>query len=224
MLTCEGNNLGMAQRPVPQVLYKFAKRKWAHAMCSAGIFRIGTLYDFRREEHAECIADKDEGKRNTFERIAKTILTAESQSWVSKSAMTIMPGIKVEVKNSTFTAPSNSPDCFLYCFSETSESSAVSTNNYDAVVQITNPVEFAHHLAVAAHLSRIIVTGQCRYIGRHHEIGNDPDVAPVFLKPESFCFQREWRSVWEVPAGRVAQPFLVHAPDARKYCRLMPMR
>jgi hypothetical protein len=192
-------------------------------MCHAGVFRIGTLHDYRRGEvHEVGIADTGEGQRDIHEIWDNKVETAETQSWISKRFVGLRPGQSILMSGNHAVVRQNAEDAFVYCLSESRERAAITTAKYDAVVEVRDPFKFASLLVRAIQGMRWDI-GACRYIGRSEDVRKESGVDIALLKEPSDAYQREWRIVTTAAPGRRIEPFNVHCPAARELCRIVPI-
>jgi hypothetical protein len=123
----------------------------------------------------------------------------------------------------TLEARENHPDCFIYCFSETTQADVDS--NYDACIEIVDPLRFILDLSIAAGFfepSDKVAFGKCRYVGRDQKVGSELNLPMAFRKPASYVKQQEWRAVWFRTSVPPTAPIDVLCPPAAKLCRQVP--
>lgn len=58
-------------------LYRYTSKSYTNNLFSLCIIRIGTLHDFRREEHKQGIADPQEGKKSVEHHIQQAFFNEQ---------------------------------------------------------------------------------------------------------------------------------------------------
>jgi hypothetical protein len=224
-LTSERCMSARTPRPtrVPDVLYKFTARRYAELMVNEGVFRIGTLHDFRRiERHAELIGDAEEGIK-VVEDAAEgdRVETPETQSWVSRHLFKLAPGAGLLLKGSPMLKVKvDEPDCLIYCFTESSNPDA--WPDCDTCVEIRDPRAFICEISRSAGLGDEFKMGKCVYKQRVEQT-DDPEADPaVLIKPAKYAHQQEWRALLALrPCRQVDRPVNVHCSSAARFCRII---
>lgn len=204
----------------PSSLFKFTKQCYADQMLTKGAFRIGTLHDYRRTEHVVQIQDAGEGTRSTYEYHGNGRIVGTEGSWVANSIFKPVPDRQISLSGIALAVVENHPDCFIYCFSETAQADV--ETNYDACIEILDPLRFILDLSIAAGFSEPsdkVAFGKCRYVGRDQEVGAELDIPMAFRKPASYMMQQEWRAVWFHTSVSPTAPIDVLCPQAAKLCR-----
>ena len=170
-----------------------------------GCLRVGTLHDFRRQEHRDGISDPQEGKKTVAWPIEKVLATGINDPNSHKlSQFGIMTGpTEVQFENITIARSFDFPDCFLYCMSH--ECSRVVMRQFagaDSCVEIINPNGFFQALTEVLN-EHIPVTFQgiheCQYQERTEEWNHfDWGTHPAIIKEPipRFIAQKEIRALW----------------------------
>lgn len=217
---------------MPPVFYKFTDSRYVWGMLNMGVFRIGTLYDYRRvERYPEPIGDSGEGKTVVEDTVVRrTFATGkdfESTSWVLRQSFGIEAGAtNFTFENSGASTSIEMRDHFLYCFSEAPTRAAA--GGYDACVEIRNPPRFIELLSRASGL--VCGVGgpyapfgfeKCIYAERRSKPSTyRADVQrAILLKPPRFQHQREWRCIWSFGSRSPIEPLKVMCPEAGLLCR-----
>lgn len=68
----------------PKTLYKYMELSHAQSLLTMGVFRIGTLYDYRKNEHGEGITDINEATLTPRTLIKNEILGPRSRPELRK--------------------------------------------------------------------------------------------------------------------------------------------
>jgi hypothetical protein len=211
---------------VPDVLYKYTKRKYAQAMLRDGVFLIGTLYDFRdQEKHGDRIGDSDEGvltvtERNTFAQTEQIL-----QSEIMSKFIDASPDSTVTVIGGTFTFEGHFQDAYVYCMSAMADRALLNEFKADTCVRIERADYFVSELAKCLKYQGYgtgqLIAGACAYATREiaHDAPNRPH--PALLKAQRFSSQREVRAVFR--PVREPKQILLTCPTARRYLTIQSL-
>ena len=86
-------------------LYKYLKKEYAEKLLNDGIFRIGTLYDFRCEESlGAVVGDRQEGKKTTDSKFKNEHWTSDNYPYSARSVVNVA-GVgdwRINARNVTF--------------------------------------------------------------------------------------------------------------------------
>lgn len=185
-------------KPLPTV-YKYTHREHAEAMINEGKVRLGTLYDYRRQEHGGAIGDTDEGiykvfSDEDFEYTGPSGASPFHRHFIKGEGHARFQGIRFEHRRVTHNA-------YMFCcsseFSESMMQKYRAEPGYDACVRINAPVRFFDEISKV--LGREItdwVVGNCVYLKREFHHTQEPDTSPGFVKDPLYAWQKEVRAVW----------------------------
>jgi len=221
----------------PPVLYKYTELKHAIAMVRHGAVRIGTMYDYRKEEsHGAAIGDSGEGTKTTYiighgEEITSNEQLPEflrGRTYIGKqlpSSFIPPPGGFVQCEKMILTGKLslnlNCEDCYLFCTSAAFDLAIMDQfTGADACVQIHNPVPFL--AAITCYITdkaQLFGVHACCYQDRQAEHTQDKGYHPALIKPVRYASQREWRAIW-APTSHPIQPFILPSPTLARYCSL----
>lgn len=164
-------------------VYKAVKREHALSFFRSGSLRVGTLYDFRREEHASGIADAQEGMHSSTGAHDGVIFQASVQA----------------------------RDGYIFSVSEDCDTNRFNGAGYDAVYRIDSPLFFDEIAKVLAKqmmmfppmIAKVIYEEPAAInedISRRLTAGSSEEEAlppTAFLKRPSEAYQREVRFYME---------------------------
>jgi len=125
----------------PKILYKYMKSCEAQALLKMGVFRVGTLYDYKSDEYGAMITDVHEGVLNPRTHV-------ENETWQSETRpelrgfINVRHDAKVSVRNTTFKSSIRSENCYLYCFSDKFCTSLYHAFDSDTCIVIDDPKNF----------------------------------------------------------------------------------
>ena len=209
-------------------LFKFLTKKNTQKLLDRGSVRIGTLYDYRKEEkYKGKILDKDEGRKKIILRPPNGIYKADElcQLGLPISGQGIM-----DMGNSVFVMQQESPDCYLYptssAFFTDSLFQSVEEDEKNSCILIKDPELFFEKISKAKEMKDSEYRGfhPCKYIGREFEIQNmgkrDPvvDFHPALLKPSGYKDHREVRAIWEPKNTMPIEPKTFEIPQLSDLC------
>ena len=75
----------------PSTLYKYGRQCHTELLLQMGVVRVGTLYDFRKEEHKRGISDPTEGKNQVYAPLKTPLDEATISIFVSLSLALLAP-------------------------------------------------------------------------------------------------------------------------------------
>lgn len=212
---------------LPGVLFKYTALKYAAALATLGLIRVGTLADFRGIEHG-VRSDCDEGVFREKRYYPELFLDAPPEDPFLKRAIRIDPGAAAGGLYFSDLRVSNAyPGLNFHalCLS-TKDYSADEANaidpNYNSCVRIDDPGGFIRSLSqgIAAH-GFWVGGDMVSYGTREPARGFGPRrINPAFIKDPKFSHEAEWRGLW-YPLSSVPKPFNVLVPELARYCTLL---
>lgn len=173
-------------------------------MMQEGEILIGTLYDFRQQEHKE-IGDKNEGTKKSITDFPEGALIKDGKEWESKlghlkrSNISYVKGeVKIEPKTK-FIGIDDVPDAYVYCTSQIYDPGLKSRFSDATCIEICDPEIFSKEILkelVARELTyNLCLRDKCRYIG--HNVDYTIQTTAHFLKdPDKYMHQVEYRFVF----------------------------
>lgn len=223
-----------------EFLYKYTESKWVENIIKRGIFRIGTLYEYRSYEQKE-IGDPFEGIKQfafskardalslTFEDFDKKLRMAgdnkknlenfrrKLKSYSEKELDTVPVAFEVHV-----------PDCYIFCTTKKFDADVMRSFGCDACIEIANPSFFFKELskAMASHATHATMDS-CIYDSRFGMFENRNKCRPQILKDLSLKHQEEMRMIWDPKHPHLQtdiktstlKPKIIQRIQAARFCR-----
>jgi hypothetical protein len=200
-------------------LVKYLPRRFADTMLSRGQIRIGTLHDFRKLEHGKGIADPVEGKKVVKHDVRfasahlpdSTDMKAVRQYAAGWNGAIPVDHPHFEMQGITLSMRFDSPDCFIYCLSDTCNSAVMSEfEGADTCVEILDVRRFLGVVTEALnsriHVAEFLGMSSVSYQDREEQWSDGGwGVNADLIKEPSFAGQHEVRAGWlpaETPSGR----------------------
>lgn len=217
-------------------LYRYTEREYADRLLSVGSLRVGTLHDFRREEHKGGIADRNEGRKTIHHKIDKLakVTGEDTHSPKSKdeealeafSALDIPPGITLDIENVTLFEEFDKGDCFLLCMSHRlSRETMRQFEGADTCIEIHEPNPFFRELTktlTARHPVKFMGAIGVEYQERSREwSGKGWGVDAALIKEPEFHLQYEVRAGWRPLSKGPIEPLIIENPELTKHCRIV---
>ena len=213
-------------------LYKLCKFEHFKLLQMSGTLRIGTLYDYRREDDlGKQVGDAAEGiMRNVWGSLPYAdATTLESvpllQSFFGRSGLGPVRNLRFEG------CEVFSPNLYIFSSSDFYDQNAHDEwhrdpdARYDACYQISSArlffraisnvlstrADFLGYEAVQYHVPEVPIDVHSEIAGTH----------PALLKSvASYSHQAEVRAAWSPRGHSDIQPFFVDVPEVRKYCSM----
>ncbi|HBX8162638.1 TPA: hypothetical protein MIH43_25730 [Klebsiella pneumoniae] len=211
-------------------LYKFLEEQHLESFFDKGCLRLGTIYDFKDIlTHSLGRGDSKEGRRQINRDVTENLyLNSSSNENVISDSLEVTGNGSVNITNSTFYVIRNSPNAFIFCSSNAYSNELFKKwnehhNEINACYEISDPNGFLREISNAIRNSANFIT--CKDIVystnpipyNHHS----SSVLPMFVKEiTQYEWQLENRAVWypKEPSPQL-KPWIIFAPEARKYCR-----
>ena len=201
--------------------YRYQERQYNELLIAEGNIKIGTLHDFRRQEHKRGIADSDEGKKiisyyveNFDSNNPHSVRAQTDVRALTKFNLLHNPDNKalrnVKVSNVMMHKVLLADDCFVLCTSKVrSKSTMAQFEGADSCVQIINPRRFYGavtsvlnaRVPVEFHGVREVIYQDREEVWNGSDWGRHPSV----IKARHFYAQAELRAIW-VPRTLPIQP------------------
>lgn len=212
-------------------LYRYAKRTHNDNLLKFGSLRIGTLYDFRRDDHKAGIADGAEGTKTVYHHIehhdpsVKTSLPNIDARALSE----LVPGLfhpdsTGSLTNISVAQQFELPNCYMHCTSyELSSDVMAQFDGAESCIEIHDVRGFYRTLTRAInrvapfdqYLQRRII-----YTSRMEKWnGKNNGIHPGFMKEDSFAPQCEYRVIWTPKSSDPIIPIFITEPLLTKFCR-----
>jgi hypothetical protein len=197
-------------------LYKYIDSKYCERTIKYGEVRIGTLFDYRRQEkRGDAIGDSQEGFSNIYDQVDEYDLSQpEKLPKITHEFFKIPKGVKNSyIRNIKLVLKRQSSNCYLLCFSKVLSRELLKEFNYDVVYSIKRPLEFLHEINVE--LRRLcLVRGRllimpCTYISREiHHSSDYAGISPALIKDSQYSKQEKVRTIW-IPTSKDITPLTI---------------
>ena len=217
-------------------IYRYTKREYAKGLLSLGTLLVGTLHDFRREEHKAGIADPMEGRKTVRHKIDKLFMqtgedthspkSKDEEALEAFSANDFGPGITLDIENVTLKQEFDKGDCFVLCMSHCLSRETMSEfEGADSCYEIHEPNRFFRVLTetlATHHPVEFMGAMGVEYQERSKEwTGKDWGVDAALVKEPKFRLQYEVRAGWKSLNGNPIKPILLVHKDLGKHCRIV---
>ncbi|WP_225031756.1 hypothetical protein [Paraburkholderia sp. XV] len=208
-------------------LYKYLARRHAEGLITEGSTRVGTLFDFRREELGRGVADPDEGKL----RVDRSIVGELKIDRGTPSAeMMRFFGVDVvgsaSIENIHFRREIEHPDVFVWCCSTVhSKETMSSLEGADTCVEIRNAGAFFDELTAALNAVRpveFLGFREVTYVPRDQTWESySPLMSAAFVKePAAYGAQNEVRAVWRALDENRLEPAFPQSRRLAEFCSI----
>ena len=211
-------------------------------LLNLGKFRIGTLSDYRRSEHAPGISDPSEGIKKITHQVG--IITINSKEWtieekrqakiLSDFGLTVVPG-----SGAHFAMYGGNlrrrfeEDAFAFCFSIEKKPSLNTMRQFegaDCCLEIVQPEQFFQLLLpTIAQLTgayRVISPQAVEYRERTDKYREkNLGLHPGLIKEPQFRQQNEGRILWQLPQGsRTYVHFISGHCQLGAFCKVIDLK
>jgi hypothetical protein len=200
-----------------RVLYKFMEAKYAAKLVEAGVVRIGTLYNFRKEEtHGQHIGDRGEGELKYRMGFGDETYSEENMPDFLKGQFQGRPG-KIRFVGGSFVRRESVSDLYVFCVTERREP----LPDYgDTRIYIPNPEPFFEEIGSVLQ-ARFLGFHRCLYEERTrpHTAWRTAGQYHALVKPVRYAEEKEVRALWE-PVSLPIAPFIATASALPRYCSI----
>lgn len=194
-------------------IYRYSTLHWNKELIDKGSVRIGTLHNYRKDEHGRGISDAEEGKKNVSHYIKEANLSSpittprQQKDFDSIGAFDFirfpdgMP-TNFHMSDVSFHKQIESPDFYIYCSSSRCSMETMQQfEKADSCILISDANAFYERLTV-----EISKTRRVKFLGAHVAIytsrderwnGVDWGTHPALIKDPIFQPQYEVRAIWE---------------------------
>lgn len=218
--------------PAKRILYKYMLREHARGMVERGEFRIGTLYDFRKQEkYGTEIGDSGEGKKTVSTVVNLAEMASDESDTLGRQKPFVSQFIDLQrgnviLRDCHFEMRYESPDYYMYCFSDTADATIMERMGKECCLEIRDAKSFLLALTECL-VAKDIAGGQClfkrcTYGSRSMKYNGTEGEKSAFLKPVEQSYMHEVRAIWE-PRGS-PKPFVdIVCPAASAFLRDYPL-
>lgn len=218
-------------------MYRYSEKQWNSALLEVGQLRVGTLHDFRKQEHGKGVSDPQEGKKTVSHQIFQLAVPDGSDpslqsniDFQALSAFGFLGGAEngryLCVTGCTFTRKFDEQDVYILCLSRhLSQKTMGEFEKADSCVEVVFPNSFFRLLTRT--LNSITPV---QFRGLHHVAYGDRNepwngtnwgLHPALLKEKKYCPQGELRGIWQPTAGRKIEPVILENRSLASCCRLV---
>lgn len=215
-------------------LYRYSSNRNNNALNVLGNIRIGTLHDFRRDEHKRGIADAWEGRKIVHHHIDNLLEGPNSaRNQQAMSAFNVIrhadPSRPGNMVNIGVGIEFNEPDCYVHCTSyRLSKEVMQEFDGTESCLEIANPRGFYDRLTesmgklVSIHEESFKLEA-VRYQPRIEQYNfRDWGDDAAYIKDEEFKGQFEIRATW-LPKSRseILKPVILNDVGLVQYCKII---
>jgi hypothetical protein len=210
-------------------MFKYSNNYFSRGLAKLGLFRIGTLYDFRDIEHKSGISDPDEGTKVVRVHIGNE--TYESGSDVPKT-LSELGLIKCDDTCSNITLTNIhtthnllAPDFYIWCAS--TEKSAAVMSQFEGADTCVEVFDVPRFVAI---LNQLMTTMDAEFVGifevQYRERVEDWNrsnlgMHPAIIKDVRFSGQKELRAIWKPNHGNPIEPIKGRCDGLSSCCRIV---
>lgn len=208
-------------------LYKYMKSEHAEMFFRNGTLRIGTLFDFKKNENFnEAVGDKHEGSHYPYMDVVEPIYSGNMNSLQKsflKGAISLAPG--ASISNLKIVREVTSSDFFVFCMTTEPSRDAMEEFECDICIEIADPTSFIKALTrkVKSKTGDLAWHGHVTYMRKDYPYMKETGLHPACTKDERYMYQKEYRAIWHARKNSsecvILSPLFIKAPKLIKYCR-----
>ena len=212
-------------REIPSKLYKYMKSEHTDAFFKRGKLRIGTLYDYRKDEKSNVARmDKGEGTIILYSDEDIDSEHPENISPIARDCVSVHKGQYTRFIGFRFQKTVEIPNYHILCTSEEYNLKIMSAFDCDCCVQINRPTDFFQTINGCLR-QKVLVhkeyhVERCIYQDRARHWLHQSGPHPALIKDPEYEYQREVRVIW-TPASYVVEPVFITCKAARKFCSIV---
>jgi hypothetical protein len=205
-------------------IFKYMQPRWADALSTGGAIRIGTLFDYRRDEHIAAVADDGEGRDPLYLPYDGVLAdNPADRPAVVRAVFGDNVGGGAVFDRCVFEAERSSDNCYVLSVGlEFSERMLAEFGG--ACVRIRSFSKFAGLLTKAIwkhHRGGIVdhAFAMCAYRekGRPYS-DHDFKIHPALIKNKEYEWQNEARVLWRMQDASALEPLYLKLPRLAKHC------
>ncbi|MDT8895495.1 hypothetical protein RSO41_12595 [Halomonas sp. I1] len=206
-------------------MYKYLSEKYFQEIMDYGSIKIGTLYDFRRQEHLDGIRDEEEGVKELFKNYdGKHTIEGGPSGRDLMGAISVGAGATLAFEDVSLVNKVSSPDLFVFCLSSRCSKDVMSEfDGAEKCYEVVNVRNFFKR--ITASLGTVVPVRfrgvfPCKYGLRREEWnGVDYGLDPALMKGPDYSGQFEVRAIWEPRVEAEIEPQIFEARSLRKYVK-----
>lgn len=214
------------------MLYKYMKSEHAKMFLEDGLLRIGTLYDFKKNEtFNDAVGDRREGLHFpfiSFDEPRRIEDMTQTERGFVNNIINMSSGVSFSSVSVGRTVTSS--DYYIYCLTTMPSKKTMEFFECDTCVGIPNPRYFFRTLTRQMHkyVHSQVWRGPITYTDKQFHLSQDTGLHPATTKDPKFEYQKEYRGIWNacekiVESGELS-PFLINAPKAVDGCRIVEIK
>jgi hypothetical protein len=210
-------------------LYKYLPAKYAQEMLQLGRVKLGTLTEYRKWEDA-LRGDAGENSRTLVQsqegrapQLGRELSPFQQQ--LAASAFGDAFGGLTFI-NTGFQRTDFGKNCYVYCASI--EHSREAAGSYDSCVRIRDHKRFLRAITIALRKLPGLEDSESlhdfvRYAPREQPYPGQSNFPTLFVKPEKFRPEREYRMAWIPPKTPGPDPLILDVADLRGMLERVPV-
>lgn len=212
-------------------LFKYTNSKYIEDSLVNGIFRIGTIHDYRNtSKYGNEVGEITEGlfslEYDAWEGREIDLSSNTYEAALLRHCLNLKPGdpyLKNKIKfgkGSQIIANLQTTNGFIFCSSIKFDKKSMAAFSCDVCIEIFNPSKFIKSLSEAIKdKARYVRDGEVIYTEKQQNYRGLKGLHPAMVKPLKYKHQKEHRIIWEPITDEVIEPLIIECPEATKYCR-----
>lgn len=218
---------------MPTTIYKYLKAEHLNAFFLTGKIRIGTLFDYRREEDlGSVIGDKEEGlSKVIFENKSDTPFevnfdedSPEARHFEHYLRIKGMPGSKAIINPGVrFDTTIHSPNCYIYCTSSKFDPDVMAEYG-GSCIEIFNAENLFYEISqVMKRKRKVLFRGfhPIVYCDRESDYKNPHETSAALMKNIERKRDHEIRAIWHPEDVEINETHVdIIVRNAVKWCRI----
>lgn len=212
------------------MLYRYSSQKYNTRLLENGRVRIGTLYDYRSEEHVSGICDTKEGTKTIYHGFLNWSLSDEIPGQPSKDFKALVALGIVDPENPiggfsniVVQREFNDRNCYIHCTSmKLGRQVMEEFEGADSCVMI-NPKRFYRNLTRA--INKVVEVESPIHIIVDYQpreqcfSEDDLGLSGTSIKDPSYSGQYEFRTIWYPKSEVELKPIILAEPSLVHYCQ-----
>lgn len=211
-------------------VFKYGEFVWNDLLVSNGGVRIGTLRNFRKDEHKRGVADAMEGIKSIYHGIdhydSGRPFGIDHAAIQNLSPFRSAGGAQFSVSDLTIERQFEAPDCYLHCTAHSlSKEVLAQFEGADSCVEIFRSAAFYKKLTEVINKKtpvHFFGLHLVRYAKKREAFsGEGLGIRPELIKEPEFSPQCELRAIWIPKSKKKIEPFDLEDKSLRKFCRMV---
>jgi len=209
-------------------IYKYTEGKYLDLFFCFGKIRIGTLFDYRREEDLGfVIGDREEGQSKIIFENPPSVFALGGKSIEAEHFGKYLP---IKGEGTISLAPGariittiNSPNYYIYCASLKFNPNVMSEYGGSCIEIFDAEKFFAEINLVMKRKRKTSYQGLHRveYCNRETDYKNPSKFHPALIKSEERKKDCEARAIWDTNGNEIKEPYIdIYVTKAAKWCRV----